>query len=898
MIPFVLSRRRAESGRPSLASWMRPALRGMLAGAVTMVSACIDTPVMHDTLMSGVRMQFVANGSNDADVRIAHRSRTGDSLVVLTRQRVRLDSTVREVTVPLDITDCLRAFPGGCPLRVDVFLLVDRTVADSAGVGPVLATGAGVLEVPLISFRAATRLIALEPLLRPRVNDVSQVVVYGIDSRGDTLRGRSVKLTSADTTVATVFEGTKVRTLRVGTTTVTAEREGLRVPITIDVTPVRSLSVAAPAGPLYESSRDSVRASIVVENGFSNGVRWRSSDTTVVQVNDAGQLAGRRRGTATLTAVATADTLQRANTVVTIAPFQAAVRWDLVRTHPAPAFTGYAVDVWGTSMQNVWIAINGSRPYRFDGTSYLLDQTSQPGILGIFGASATDVWGVGSNIQRYDGQRWSTNAFRPARTLSSVWASGSRAWAVGDSGYIVTFDGSAWSAMTSPTTQPLKRIWGRSATEIYAVGAAGTILRFDGTRWSTMASGVRDTLFALAGDDQVVYAGGWSVDSLGVETQSVLQLSGGAWQRLSGGPGWRVYGIWRTDALGWMVTGNFGMFDRIVGGTVVPGSVEPDIPDRTAVIGALGFGFRDGAILAGFEGLAMRVSPTGRLSLQHLEVRYQGMCMDQRGHVLAGGPLGRVDRYDGRTWRTDSAGSRFINSIWCGATTTGAMAVGAFGDVHRFDGTRWVAQATPSASNFLNSAWGSSENDVFVGGDNGVILRWNGSTWSGGPGTIPGMNVYGVYGFGSNDVFAVGNGGRIRRFNGSSWQTMASPVSVTLRSVWGSSPTDVWAVGDRQTVLRFDGQSWRQLTRPDTAFGEFKAVWGSGPDDVYIGGCGASSTPVIRWNGSRFAAVSNTGCAFSVVGSNTGGVLFGEIFRSVRRGFAPNGSALVQPRSP
>jgi hypothetical protein len=187
---------------------------------------------------------------------------------------------------------------------------------------------------------------------------------------------------------------------------------------------------------------------------------------------------------------------------------------------------------------------------------------------------------------------------------------------------------------------------------------------------------------------------------------------------------------------------------------------------------------------------------------------------------------------------------------------------------------------------------------VFVGGDNGTILRWNGNVWSGSTGVLGGSQIFDLYGFAANDVFAVGTGGRIARFNGTTWETMASPVDVNLLRVWGSSPTDVWAVGDRQTILRYNGERWTRFDRPDTTFSAFQAIWGSGPNDVYIGGCGSIQTPILRWNGSAFVTVAQSGCTLSATGTRTGGVLFGEGQRAVRRGFAPNGTALLQPRSP
>jgi hypothetical protein len=476
-----------------------------------------------------------------------------------------------------------------------------------------------------------------------------------------------------------------------------------------------------------------------------------------------------------------------------------------------------------------------------------------------------------------------------------VWAEGNRAWAVGDSGYMATFDGTNWSPIAPLTNQPLKRIWGRSATEIYAVGAIGTILRFNGTQWSAMNSGVRDTLFALNGDEQVVYAGGWRSDSSGFDN-TVLQLVNGTWQRVGARASSGVFGIWRTDALGWVASGAFGTLDRIVGTTLVPGSVEPDIPDREGFNGLIGIGFPNGGFIAGSDGTLIQVNGSGRLALQFLEQRYDALCRTSDGEIMLGGHLGRIDRFDGNTWRSDQAGVRYVRSLWCD-TAVGAVAVGNNGSLHRFDGSAWISYASPAGTTWLRSIWGSSAGNVFVGGDNGTILRWNGSTWSGGFGVLPGgMQVFGLFGFSSTDVFAVGTGGRILRFNGTTWQPMSSPVSTNLQRVWGTSPTDVWAVGDRQTIVRYDGQQWRLVARADTGTSSYQAIWGSGPNDVYIGGCGVRGTVLLRWDGTRFNTAIPASCNSSIVGDPRGGVLLGESLRSVRRGLAPNGGALVQPR--
>ena len=68
--------------------------------------------------------------------------------------------------------------------------------------------------------------------------------------------------------------------------------------------------------------------------------------------------------------------------------------------------------------------------------------------------------------------------------LNAVWSDGAGdAWAVGDNGRIVRWDGTAWTAETSPTTMRLTAIWGEGPDELWAAGEEGALLSWNGTEW-------------------------------------------------------------------------------------------------------------------------------------------------------------------------------------------------------------------------------------------------------------------------------------------------------------------------------------------------------------------------------------------------------------------------------
>ncbi len=63
--------------------------------------------------------------------------------------------------------------------------------------------------------------------------------------------------------------------------------------------------------------------------------------------------------------------------------------------------------------------------------------------------------------------------------LWGIWGSSYKdIYVVGGSGGIIHYDGTAWTAITSPTTNNLSGIWGACANDIFAVGDQGTILHF------------------------------------------------------------------------------------------------------------------------------------------------------------------------------------------------------------------------------------------------------------------------------------------------------------------------------------------------------------------------------------------------------------------------------------
>lgn len=73
--------------------------------------------------------------------------------------------------------------------------------------------------------------------------------------------------------------------------------------------------------------------------------------------------------------------------------------------------------------------------YRFNGTTWTKLSGDSYGVEAMWGSSTSDVFGVGQTIRH--------------------------------------FNGTAWTEMTSPTSQRLRTVWGSSPTNVFAVGQGG-----------------------------------------------------------------------------------------------------------------------------------------------------------------------------------------------------------------------------------------------------------------------------------------------------------------------------------------------------------------------------------------------------------------------------------------
>ena len=223
---------------------------------------------------------------------------------------------------------------------------------------------------------------------------------------------------------------------------------------------------------------------------------------------------------------------------------------------------------------------------------------------------------------------------------------------------------------------------------------------------------------------------------------------------------------------------------------------------------------------------------------------------------------GPIFHWDGTNWQRVFTAPRVLEGIW----GTGPMDVWASGGVSgsevngillHFDGTEWTEVEVPGGLPMMHAIWGTSSNDVYVGGRFRWI-HWDGSTWSNLELPEP-MEIFGMWGSDTNNVWtagfagALGSAGRVAHWDGQSVSiTHLGDASWTCERIWGSQPNDIWVtVGSPGTVAylyRWDGATWN-LVDAGSGIGFLEGISGTAFDDIWAVGL---SGLMLHWTGSSW----------------------------------------------
>lgn len=153
---------------------------------------------------------------------------------------------------------------------------------------------------------------------------------------------------------------------------------------------------------------------------------------------------------------------------------------------------------------------------------------------------------------------------------------------------------------------------------------------------------------------------------------------------------------------------------------------------------------------------------------------------------FAVGNNGRILKYDGTSWTTDTSGiTNNLFGVYV-VSANEAWAVGAAGRILKWDGSTWSTVTSPTSTQLNAIMMLDTNNDGtadagWAVGNSGVAIQYNGSTWS--SQNAGGVALRGVALTANDDAWAVGNGGRVAHWDGSAWTNFTSNVSTQLNGI-------------------------------------------------------------------------------------------------------------------
>lgn len=171
----------------------------------------------------------------------------------------------------------------------------------------------------------------------------------------------------------------------------------------------------------------------------------------------------------------------------------------------------------------------------------------------------------------------------------------------------------------------------------------------------------------------------------------------------------------------------------------------------------------------------------------------------------------------------------------------------------------WTVDSVYSApGGWMNTIWGSSPNDMWIGSSGGSDRLWHydGEKWEPYSEHIP-RSIYTLFGLFQDNIW-MGTNGIIYHYNGQEWlptftyspEGMGEP---SILDIWGNSALDIYAVGTVPTgqknpsykgfILHYNGNQWRELLMTDFGM-QFHRIR-KNKNGLYLLGSGPYSTQTI-----------------------------------------------------
>ena len=226
------------------------------------------------------------------------------------------------------------------------------------------------------------------------------------------------------------------------------------------------------------------------------------------------------------------------------------------------------------------------------------------------------------------------------------------------------------------------------------------------------------------------------------------------------------------------------------------------------------------------------------------------------GHVHLAGNFGVVYREQAGGWERVYTGLRLTNwrGVW--ATDEHVFIVGTAGKILRREGDLYVLdEPDPDQPRDLLAVWGSAPDNVWAVGDG--VLHWNGSAWL--PADLgPDLVYTAIDGRSANDIFVGGDTGLILHFSGLAWTEDYYHTRADIVDIQCFADGTVMALAPLESggtdVLERDGEdTWGLAVTLDGV--TLDALWGTAPDDVWANGYRDGRGVLYHWDGVSWQAV-------------------------------------------
>jgi hypothetical protein len=358
-------------------------------------------------------------------------------------------------------------------------------------------------------------------------------------------------------------------------------------------------------------------------------------------------------------------------------------------------------------------------------------------------------------------------------TLYAVDTEGSNlAWAVGEMGTALRWDGVQWQKVETPTEKDLLDVDIMAGGAVWAVGQDGTILRGNGTQWELMTSPVTQTLKSI---DMETPSIGWAVGEGGV----ILRWNGGVWTVQKAADGINLNAVSML-----FLTDGYAVGDQ--------GVVYHWNGSIWSFDGSYPFGYSD--LIEIQARFPEEIYVSSRVLYCNL-IRYNQITMQSEnlGYICSVSALNRDD-------------------VW-GVGLTGAYPNMEQAVLH-WNGLTSDTILNPDIWPQMNAISMISDNDGWIVGTYGLITRWDGYGWNKVSDNAQLANWNGVGLSSETSGWVVGQTGRIMKWDGVRPQAVQSPTGATLNDVSALPDGQAWAVGELGTILHWNGAAWQVQSSP------------------------------------------------------------------------------------